>query len=332
MNTDIGTWTKACINCQRAKIHRHVITPLGEFPPSQRFEHIHIDIVGPLRPSKECRYLVTMIDRCTKWPEAVPIQDITAENVAKALYEQWIARFGCPLRISTDQGRQFESELFNSLMKRFGITRIRTTAYHPQSNGQIERWHRTLKAALIAREATIQWTDELPTMLLGLRTALRSDNNFSPAIITYGTTLRIPADFFVPTQSKIDDAEYVRRLTENMATLQPTPRSHTPQNKPFVYKDLATCTHVFVRNDTVRAPLTSPYDGPYEILKRYDKYFQIHLPTRTTVVALDRLKPAYTYNESPSSEDPPVSSRCQDNSPTYTTRSGRKVKPSVRFS
>ncbi|XP_064076296.1 uncharacterized protein LOC135194612 [Vanessa tameamea] len=327
MNKDVGIWTKACINCQRAKIHRHVVTPLGQFPPSQRFEHVHIDIIGPLPPSNDYRYCVTVIDRCTKWPEAVPVQEITAENVAKVFYENWIARFGCPLRISTDQGRQFESELFKSLMKKFGITRIRTTAYHPQSNGQVERWHRTLKAALIAREAIIQWTDKLPTVLLGLRTALRKDN-FSPAIMTYGTTLRIPADFFVPTQSNINDTEYVRRLTETMATLQPAPRKHTSQHKPFVYKDLTTCTHVFVRNDMVRAPLTPPYDGPYKVLKRYDKFYKIQLPLRTSVVSLDRLKPAY-YNTNSSPEELP---RQPNTTSEYTTRSGRKIKPKVRFS
>ncbi|CAG4954979.1 unnamed protein product [Colias eurytheme] len=122
-------------------------------------------------------------------------------------------------------------------MKRFGVTRIRTTAFHPQANGQIERWHRTMKAALIARGSTCQWTDELPTVLLGLRTAIREDNNLSPAMMTYGTTLRMPSDFFVPTRTGIEDADYVKRLTETMAILTPTKRS--PANRAtFIYKDL----------------------------------------------------------------------------------------------
>ncbi|PZC82925.1 hypothetical protein B5X24_HaOG209368 [Helicoverpa armigera] len=269
MNKEVARWTRACINCQRAKIHRHVITPLVPFPPSKRFEHIHIDIVGPLRLSNEYRYCVTIIDRCTKWPEAIPVRDITADVIAQVLYETWIVRFGCPLRITTDQGRQFESALFNALMKRMGINRIRTTAYHPQSNGQVERWHRTMKAALMARGATTTWTEELPTVLLGLRTALRQDNNLSPALMTYGTTLRIPSDFLEPQSASINDAEL----------------------------DLSTCTHVFVRNDATRAPLTPPYDGPYEVLKRDGKYYKIQLPLRTAVVALDRLKPAYVVSE-----------------------------------
>lgn len=340
MNHDVGTWTKTCINCQQSKIHRHVVTPHNEFPSSQRFEHIHIDIVGPMRLSRDCRYCITIIDRCTKWPEAIPVSDITAEVVAKALYDNWIARFGCPLRISTDQGRQFESCLFTALMKKLGITRIRTTAFHPQSNGQIERWHRTMKAALMARQASTQWVDELPTVLLGLRTALRADNALNPALMTYGTTLRVPSDFFVPTESKISDADFMRQLTKTMATLKPVARSNRSQEKPFVYKDLATCTHVFVRNDTVRAPLTPPYDGPYKVLQRYDKYYKIQLPLRTSVVSLDRLKPAYIYEDSDdytasnttstSTTAIPVLVSTQPQRP-YITRYGRSVKPNVHF-
>lgn len=339
MNQDISTWTKACLSCQRAKVHRHVVTPLGKFPPSQRFEHIHIDIVGPLRLSNDYRYCITIIDRCTSWPEAVPVREITAEVVARALYENWIVRYGCPLRISTDQGRQFESLLFTSLMKKFGVTRIRTTAFHPQANGKIERWHRTMKAALMARNATTNWTEELPTVLLGLRTALRHDN-LSPAQMTYGSTLRVPADFFLPTttQPRLEDHEYVRQLTAAMSSLAPCERKEATSIKPFIYKDLATSSHVFLRNDTVRSPLTPPYDGPYEVLERHEKFYKIQLPLRTSVVSLDRLKPAYIYKEDEeNSQNSPIVIEHRVDQPSqpakepYVTRSGRTVRQNLRF-
>lgn len=352
MNQEVGSWAKACISCQRAKVHRHVSSPLGEFPESQRFEHIHVDIVGKLKMSNECSYVVTMIDRFTKWPEAIPVRDITAETVAKAIYDGWIARFGCPLRITTDQGRQFESDLFNALMKRFGITRIRTTAYHPQANGQVERWHRTLKAALMARGTTTQWTEELPTVLLGLRTALRKENNLSPSLMTYGSTLRIPSDFFVPTKSRVDDAEFVRRLSETMASLSPA-KSTCAQHQTFVPTDIETCTHVFVRNDTVRSPLTPPYDGPYAVIARSGKHFTLQLPRRTSVVSIDRLKPAFMVEDEPTSnvKNPTLPEKQRTTPRTepahvetrsiqapaattpspYVTRAGRVTKKTVRF-
>lgn len=327
MNKQVGEWTKACTSCQRAKVHRHVVTPIGSLPSSQRFDHIHIDIIGPLQPSKENRYCVTIIDRCTKWPEAVPVRDITAETVARALYESWISRFGCPLRITTDQGKQFESALFKSLLKIFGINRIRTTAFHPQSNGQIERWHRTLKAALIARGGSTTWTDELPTVLLGLRTTIRND--MSPAMMTYGSTLRIPSDFFMPTQLKVDDADYVRSLVRTMTSLSPSTRTNTQQSKPFIHKELANCTHVFVRNDTVRKPLIPPYDGPYEVIKRYEKYYKLQLPNRTSVISMDRLKPAFILRED--DDDRYAGATQPKPDMPYVTRSGRVSKPTVRF-
>ncbi|GFX44925.1 integrase catalytic domain-containing protein [Trichonephila clavipes] len=94
--------------CQRAKVSRHTRSEIGKFEiPSSRFKHVHIDLVGPLPPSEGFRYCLTCVDRFSKWPEAFPMVEISAEAVDKAFYSGWISRFGPSLRLKTDQGKQF---------------------------------------------------------------------------------------------------------------------------------------------------------------------------------------------------------------------------------
>lgn len=126
---DCRKWVQACIPCQKAKVFKHTATETGDFlGPTRRFQHIHMDIVGPLPVSKVYKYCLTIIDRFTRWTEALPIPDISAETVARQLFMNWIARYGTPTRITTDQDRQFESELFNDLAKLMGSSYLRTTA------------------------------------------------------------------------------------------------------------------------------------------------------------------------------------------------------------
>lgn len=338
MNIDIGEWAKSCVDCQQSKIHRHTHSDVTPFPPSERFEHVHIDIVGPLPTSSSGhRYLLTMIDRCTRWAEAVPLREISAEVVARKLYETWIVRFGCPIKVTTDQGRQFESGLFKSLAQLLGVERTRTTAYHPQSNGIVERWHRTLKAALMTRLAdNNKWLVELPTVLLGLRAATRTDTNTSAAQLTYGQALRLPGDFISPSPNTKMDNDYVTDLHRVITSLTPTYQSHANRQNIFVHQDLQTCSHVFVREDAVRKPLQRPYKGPYLVTRRTEKYFTLSTPKGTTNVSIERLKPAYitNYDHSDHCATPPVATQdqpCLPTSDVRRTRTGRVVKTPVRF-
>ncbi|GFU29465.1 hypothetical protein TNCV_418891 [Trichonephila clavipes] len=194
MRKDIKNRVRACEKCQRAKVFKHTKAPLSTFAlPDARFAHIHIDYIGPCPPSKGYKYCLTIIDRYTRWPEVIPTEDMLAETTARALLNGWISRFGTPVTITTDQGTNFESSLMRELTNMMGSHRIHSASYHPQSNGMIERFHRHLKSAIIAHE-NAGWTDILPIVLLGLRSAMKNDLKATSSQLVYGTTLRLPSD------------------------------------------------------------------------------------------------------------------------------------------
>ncbi|BHF84456.1 hypothetical protein SprV_0902760700 [Sparganum proliferum] len=226
MHKDLKAWTRACIPCQRSKIQRHNKAPIGTFPgPAARFSHVHLDIVGPLPLSNGCSYLLTCVDRFTRWPEAIPLPDIAAPTLVKAFLSSWVAIFGAPSTITTDRGAQFESNLFQSLLSFLGCTRIRTTAYHPAANGMVERFHRQLKAFLRAAADPENWTDHLPLVLLGIRSALKPDLDCSATEQVFGSTVRLPGEMISPTpQSAVEDpTNLLHRLRQFMRTLSPVP-------------------------------------------------------------------------------------------------------------
>jgi cleavage and polyadenylation specificity factor subunit 1 len=160
---DCWTWARACQTCQRSKVYRHTATPLRDFTlPAARLRHIHVDLIGPLPMSAGFTYCLTAVDHFTRWPEAIPIQNITADTVTRSLLTGWISRFGCTETITTDHERQFESQLLHSLAKLCGIQLSRTTTHHPAANELVERFHRMLKAAIMCH-ADQHWTEQFPS-------------------------------------------------------------------------------------------------------------------------------------------------------------------------
>jgi transposase InsO family protein len=134
-------------------------------------------------------HLLTVIDRTTRWPEAFPIADTTADTCIDVFTAGWIARFGTPDYIKTDKGTQFTSVTWSDFCQQIGAQHISTSALHPQSNGIVERWHRQLKEALCARGCCERWLEHLPWVLLGLRAAPKEAANVSAAEAVYGIQL-----------------------------------------------------------------------------------------------------------------------------------------------
>ncbi|XP_043463992.1 uncharacterized protein LOC122499609 [Leptopilina heterotoma] len=233
-----------------------------------------------------------MIDRFSRWAEAVPLRDIEAKTIYRAFVDNWLSRFGTPSKITTDQGKQFESRIFKFLLHLAGCHRLRTTAYHPASNGMIERWHRTLKAAIMCHSDE-KWTHTLSTVLLGLRTTVL-DSGASPAEYVYGTTLKIPGEFILPDEFKANPQFFLEEFREHMRLVKPVPVTHKHKRKIFVFKDMYSCSHVFLKSAPVKKSLESPYSGPHKVVDRTsDRVFEIEVNGEKKRVSVENIKPAY---------------------------------------
>lgn len=299
MNKQVGSWARACIACQKSKVQVHTKAPLQPFlVPARRFDHVNIDLVGPLPQSRGFTHLLTIVDRTSRWPEAIPLSSTDAAACARAFATGWISRFGIPMDMTSDRGPQFVSALWRDVAKLLGTHLHRTTAYHPQANGLVERFHRHLKCSLRARLTSPVWVDELPWVLLGIRTAPKEDLGTSSAELVYGAPLTVPADF-IATSPPPDPATVLSETREAVRQLAPVPTSQHGRPRSFVPRSLASSDFVFTRRDAHRTPLQNPYEGPFRVLEKGDKSFKLDVGGRSETVTVDRLKPAHVDIDRP---------------------------------
>jgi hypothetical protein len=162
----------------------------------------------------------------------------------------------------------------------------------------MERFHRQLKADIRCHQR--RWTEAFLLALMGIRSSWKEDLGATTAEMVYGQPLRLPGQFLTPLTSSefiYSAAPVVKQLKAAFEDLRPTSVERHGDKKVFIFKDLATSSHVFIRNDGNKRPLEQPYSGPYRVESRSDKWFIVSVNGRDKTVSVDRLKPAFVLTD-----------------------------------
>ena len=222
---DIRRFCQSCDICQRTMPKGRVgKVPLGEMPIMDTpFDRVAVDIIGPIYPVSDNRnrYILTIVDYATRYPEAVPLKSIETERVAEALLEVF-SRVGFPKEILSDQGAQFTSGLMAEVARLVSMKQLFTTPYNPKCNGLCERINGVLKMMLkkMCQERPKDWDRYLPAVLFAYREVPQASTGFSPFELLYGRKVRGPMDILLEIWSGNTMSEDVRNTYQYVVDLR----------------------------------------------------------------------------------------------------------------
>lgn len=229
LHFDVRKYCATCPQCQvvarKLKSSRAPLKPVEIV--TEPFKKIAIDIVGELpRTTTGYKYILTIVDYATRYPEAIPLRSTNSKTIADALI-QYFSRVGIPDEIVSDQGSNFMSKLMAQLYDQLGITKIKTSVYHPEANGLVERFNGTLKGMLkkFVQERVQTWDRYLPYLLFAYREVPSESTGYSPFELLYGRTVRGPLavikETWLETKSSEDNlVTHVLEIRRRLATMQ----------------------------------------------------------------------------------------------------------------
>ena len=282
---DVENFCKSCVICQKTANRKAPKAPMIPLPIiSEPFSRIAMDIVGPLPRSRAGnKYVLVICDYATRYPEAVPLKSIDAEHVAEELIKVF-ARVGVPQEILTDQGSNFTSQLLAELYRLLHVHPIRTSPYHPQTDGLVERFNQTLKSMLRRTAAGDgkDWDKYIPYLLFAYREVPQASTGFSPFELVYGRSVRGPLDVLRETweanqQSEESIVSYILStreklkqmsdiVQENVQKSQDTQKRWYDKNARF--REFGPGDPVLVLLPTSSSKLLAQWMGPYQVVKR----------------------------------------------------------------
>ena len=300
LKSDVSKYCKTCHTCQMVgkpnqTIPKAQLQPIPAF--DEPFSRILIDCVGPLPRTKSGNeYLLTIMCTSTRFPEAIPLRNIKTKSIVKALIK-FFTFVGLPKSVQSDQGSNFMSGIFQQVMHELGIKQFRSSAYHPESQGALERFHQTLKNMIRSYcfDTEKDWDEGIHLLLFAVRESVQESLGFSPFELVFGHSVRGPLKllkekFLSNDETPLNLLQYVSDFRNRLSRACEVARSNlkTSQGKMKARYDNHVIDRKFKPGDKVLAllpipgrPLQARYFGPYTIDKKTsDLNYIINTPGR----------------------------------------------------
>ena len=337
----VKDWCRTCIRCTTRKTAAPKRkAPLQSLRAGYPMQIVCVDIMGPLPETEDgCKYVLVASDCFTRWVEVYGIPNQEATTVAKKLVDEMFCRFSPPEQLHSDQGRQFESELVKEICVLLQIRKTHTTPYHPQCNGMVERFNRTLLDMLATTIDNHQadWQHHIRKLCLAYNSSIHSTTGFSPFFLMFGRQVKLPIDLMYGTNRTGPDtaAGFAQKLKEGLQEAYKLVREkcqaeHKRQKalydervhgKPFSPGDLVWLHSPAVPRGRSRK-LHHPWKGPLKVVERLGesnyKIKSLQGRKKTQIVHFDRLKPcvASTAEDRQNSRPPTTPETQIDRQPT----------------
>ena len=322
LRKDVELWVKKCDMCNSRKgTLRKSKAPLQTYKVGAPNERVAIDFMGPfVKTDRGNRFMMVVGDLFTKWTECYSIENLEASTVAKVLVDRYISHWGCPLIIHTDQGKTFESKLFQELCRLLGIEKTRSSSFRPQSNGFIEKHNHTIIKMLTPYVAENQkdWDEHVDLVMMAYRSSVQSSTGFTPSKLHIGREVRLPVDmiFGCPeNQGNENCCKFVAELQKNLNKVYDLARQNmdiavenmkssynTKSNLNSFKEGDAVWYYYPQRKRGLNPKFQRPWKGPCKVLNKInDVLYRIKVTAQSKpkIVHHDKLK-RYTGVDRPS--------------------------------
>ncbi|XP_071950797.1 uncharacterized protein [Antedon mediterranea] len=340
LRKDVSNYCKSCHACQVVgKPNQKVpVAPLRPIPAfGEPFSRVIVDCVGPLPRTKNGNeYLLTIMCASSRFPEAIPLRRITAKNVVKALVKffTWV---GLPKAVQSDQGSNFMSKIFKQVLEQLGVALISSSAYHPQSQGALERFHQTLKNVIktYCFQCEKEWDEGVPLLLFAVRETVQESLGFSPFELVYGHSVRGPLKIVKErllrnAEESVSILDYVSEFGDRLNRAREMARKNLvkAQGKMKRLFDRKSEKRSFSSGDEVLVmlplpsqPLSARFAGPYKVLERVGEVdYVLDTPDRRKkkrLCHINMLKPYTARNNTDTCTSTPVTCVVEENSKEF---------------